>query len=29
LPIVVANMSEKGNLLKIINGDTSKCSIVK
>ena len=29
LPIVVANMSEKGNLLKIINGDVSKCSIVK
>jgi uridylate kinase len=29
LPIVVANMNEKGNLLKIINGDTSKCSIVK
>ncbi len=29
LPIVVANMSEKGNLLKIINGDHSKCSIVK
>ncbi|PHO12550.1 UMP kinase [Malaciobacter marinus] len=29
LPIVVANMSEKGNLLKIINGDISKCSIVK
>ena len=29
LPIVVANMSEKGNLLKIINGDYSKCSIVK
>jgi len=29
LPIVVANMSEKGNLLKIIQGDYSKCSIVK
>ena len=29
LPIVVANMNEKGNLLKIINGDMSKCSIVK
>ena len=29
LPIVVANMNEKGNLLKIINGDISKCSIVK
>jgi len=29
LPIVVANMNEKGNLLKIINGDTSNCSIVK
>ncbi len=29
LPIVVANMNEKGNLLKIINGDFSKCSIVK
>jgi len=29
LPIVVANMNEKGNLLKIINGDYSKCSIVK
>ena len=29
LPIVVANMSEKGNLLKIISGDYSKCSIVK
>ena len=29
LPIVVANMNDKGNLLKIINGDTSKCSIVK
>ncbi len=29
LPIVVANMSEKGNLLNIINGDYAKCSIVK
>jgi len=29
LPIVVANMNEKGNLLKIINGDMSNCSIVK
>jgi len=29
LPIVVCNMFEKGNLLKIINGDTSSCSIVK
>jgi len=29
LPIVIANMNEKGNLLKIINGDMSKCSIVK
>lgn len=29
LPIVVANMGEKGNLLNIINGDYSKCSIVK
>lgn len=29
LPIVVANMSEKGNLLRIISGDYSKCSIVK
>lgn len=29
LPIVVANMNEKGNLLKIINGDYRKCSIVK
>ena len=29
LPIAVANMNEKGNLLKIINGDMSKCSIVK
>jgi uridylate kinase len=29
LPIIVANMNEKGNLLKIVNGDYSKCSIVK
>ena len=29
LPIVVADMYQKGNLLKIINGDLSKCSIVK
>ena len=29
LPIVVANMNEKGNLLAIIKGDYSKCSIVK
>jgi len=29
LPIVVANMNEKGNLLKIVQGDYSKCSIVK
>ena len=29
LPIVVANMNEKGNLLNIVNGDFSKCSIVK
>ena len=29
LPIIVCNMFEKGNLLKIINGDTSNCSIVK
>ena len=29
LPIVVANMSEKGNLLKIIQGDYSRCSIVR
>ena len=28
LPIVVANMNEKGNLLKIIQGDYSRCSIV-
>ncbi|MBN2823983.1 MAG: UMP kinase [Campylobacterales bacterium] len=29
LPIVVCNMFEAGNLLKIVNGDTSVCSIVK
>lgn len=29
LPIVVANMNEKGNLLSIVNGDYTKCSIVK
>ena len=29
LPIVVCNMFEKGNLLKIINGDTTRCSIVR
>ena len=29
LPIIVANMNEKGNLLSIITGDYSKCSIVK
>jgi uridylate kinase len=29
LPIVVANMNEKGNLLKIIKGDYSRCSIVR
>ena len=29
LPLVVANMNEKGNLFNIINGDYSKCSIVK
>ncbi|MCP4970674.1 MAG: UMP kinase [Arcobacter sp.] len=29
LPIVVANMNEKGNLLSIINGDYTKCSVVK
>lgn len=29
LPIVVANMNEKGNLLRIMQGDYSKCSIVK
>ena len=29
LPIVVANMNQKGNLLDIINGNYSNCSIVK
>ncbi len=29
LPIAVMNMNEKGNLLKLVNGDYSKCSIVK
>ncbi len=29
LPIVVCNMFEKGNILKIIQGDFSNCSIVK
>jgi len=29
LPIIVANMNKKGNLLKIINGDYSQCSVVK
>jgi len=29
LPIVVANMNKKGNLLKIIQGDFSDCSVVK
>ena len=29
LPIVVCNMFEKGNLLAIVKGDTSLCSIVK
>jgi uridylate kinase len=29
LPLVVANMNEEGNLLAIVNGDYSKCSIVK
>jgi len=29
LPLVVANMNKKGNLLNIINGDYSECSIVK
>jgi len=28
MPIIVCNMFEKGNLLAIINGDTSLCSIV-
>ena len=29
LPIIVCNMFEKGNLLKIVNGDYNLCSIVK
>jgi len=29
LPIIVADMNEKGNLLEIVNGNYSKCSIVK
>ena len=29
LPIIVCNMFDKGNLLAIINGDTSLCSVVK
>ena len=29
LPIVVCNMFQKGNLLAIVHGDTSLCSIVK
>jgi len=29
LPIVVANMNKKGNLLNIVNGDYSQCSIVQ
>lgn len=29
LPIVVCNMFHEGNLLKIINGDMSRCSIVQ
>ncbi|TWO19610.1 UMP kinase [Campylobacter hyointestinalis] len=29
LPIVVCNMFKKGNLLKIVNGDYSNCSVVK
>jgi len=29
LPIVVCDMFKKGNLLAIIQGDTSLCSIVK
>ena len=29
LPIIVCDMSVKGNLLSILNGDMSKCSIVK
>ncbi len=29
LPIIVCNMFKKGNLLAIVNGDTSLCSVVK
>ena len=29
LPIIICNMFEKGNLLSIVNGDMSLCSIVK
>ncbi len=29
LPIIVSNMNAKGNLLKIAQGDFSKCSVVK
>lgn len=29
LPIIVANMNKKGNLLNIISGDYSQCSVVK
>jgi len=29
LPIAVANMNKKGNLLKIVQGDFSECSVVK
>jgi len=29
LPIIVANMNTKGNLLSIVNGDYSQCSVVK
>ena len=29
LPIIICNMFEKGNLLAIVKGDTSLCSIVK
>ena len=29
LPIAVTNMNETGNLLRIVQGDYSKCSIVK
>lgn len=29
LPIIVCNMFDEGNLLKIIQGDTSSCSVVK